>query len=230
MQVGPFLLEFAVAIEHLNAAVLTVGHEHPVVACHPDAVRQVELARRGAGAAPRRFDDARHGEPVAPRRPIAVGHEHRAVGGHVGVGGMVESVEARRLARGRIAAHVVVVVGGPDVKQPDLAQHLARRVAHPHDLGEAIREPELLVVVDEGPMRMADKAVTPVVDQRALAVEHQHGMRAAPEAVDAAAAVRHHAADPARCDVGRNLGPARNEIEGESTAACAHDGPLTITA
>ena len=143
---------------------------------------------------------------------------------------MVEAVEARRLAWGRIAFHVVVVVGGPDVEQADLAQDLTGRVADPHDLGEAIREPELFVVVDEGSMRVADEAVAPVVDQRALTVEHQHGMRPAPEAVDTAAAVRHHAADPARCDVGRNLGPARNEIEGESTAACAHVGPLTITA
>ena len=162
--------------------------------------------------------------------PIAVGDEHRAVGGQVGVGRMVESVEARRLARGWVALHVVVVVGGPDVEQTDLAQDLTGRVAHPDDLGEAIREPELLVIVDEGPVRVADERVAPVVHQRALTVEHQHGMRAASKAVDAPAAVGDHAADPSGRDVGWNLGPARNEIEGESTAACAHVGPLTITA
>src|SRR5436309_963327 len=48
----PFLLEVAVGVEGLNAAVGAVGHVERVVAVDGDAVGRVELAGRGAALAP----------------------------------------------------------------------------------------------------------------------------------------------------------------------------------
>src|SRR5262245_60285531 len=52
VQVVPLRLVLAVAIEHLHAMVLAVGHIHPAIGIAGDVVRDVELARIGARPAP----------------------------------------------------------------------------------------------------------------------------------------------------------------------------------
>src|SRR5438874_4490813 len=61
MHVGPLRLVLAVAVEDLDAMVLAIGDVHPALGVAADVVRDVELARVGAGLAPRV-------EPAAVRR------------------------------------------------------------------------------------------------------------------------------------------------------------------
>ena len=53
MQVVPLRFKLAVAIEHLYAMVLAVGHVHPAVVVGSNIVRDIELPRFAAGLAPR---------------------------------------------------------------------------------------------------------------------------------------------------------------------------------
>ena len=53
VQVVPLGLVAAVAVEHLDAVVLAVGDIDPAVGVGTDVVDDVELARQGAGLAPR---------------------------------------------------------------------------------------------------------------------------------------------------------------------------------
>src|SRR5439155_1908028 len=62
MHVVPLRLELAMAVEDLDAMVLTVGDVDPAVDVAADVVRNVELARTGAGLAPRAEERAVGGE------------------------------------------------------------------------------------------------------------------------------------------------------------------------
>src|SRR5205814_6849489 len=53
LDVAPLLDEGALSCEDLDPAVLAVGDQDAAVGGHRDAVGQVELARAGAGLAPR---------------------------------------------------------------------------------------------------------------------------------------------------------------------------------
>jgi hypothetical protein len=53
MHVVPLGFVFPVAVEHLDAMVLAVGHVHPAVGVAADVMGDVELARIGAGLPPR---------------------------------------------------------------------------------------------------------------------------------------------------------------------------------
>src|SRR5260221_219074 len=52
VQIVPLRLPFAVAIENLHPVVLAVGDIDPAIGVAADVVRDVELARVGAGLAP----------------------------------------------------------------------------------------------------------------------------------------------------------------------------------
>jgi hypothetical protein len=52
VQVVPLGFELAIAVEHLDPVVLTVGDIDPTVRVTANIVRNVELARVGAGFAP----------------------------------------------------------------------------------------------------------------------------------------------------------------------------------
>src|SRR5262245_10733225 len=56
VQVVPLRLVLAVAVEHLHPMVLAIGHIDPAVSIAGDVVRDVELARIGAGTVPRQSE------------------------------------------------------------------------------------------------------------------------------------------------------------------------------
>src|SRR5262252_7044831 len=74
VQVVPLRLVLAVAVEHLHAMVLAIGHIHPAVGIAGDVVRDVELARIGAGTAPGEEQPSIRRVFVHARIAIAVGH------------------------------------------------------------------------------------------------------------------------------------------------------------
>src|SRR6266852_9581979 len=73
VHVVPLRLELAVAVEHLDAMVLAVGDVDPPVRVAADVVRDVELARVGAGLTPRAEQRAVRRVLVHARVAIAVG-------------------------------------------------------------------------------------------------------------------------------------------------------------
>jgi hypothetical protein len=128
VQVVPLRLVPAVAVEHLHAVVLAVGHVDPAVGIAGDVVRDVELARIGAGGAPGEQELAVGRVFVHARIAVAVGHVDVALRRHRGVGAAMKRLPAhvgRRLAGDAegeqhlsvaraLADGVVAIVGEPD--------------------------------------------------------------------------------------------------------------------
>src|ERR1051326_1341017 len=128
MQVVPLGLVLAVAVEHLHAMILAIGHIDPAIGIAGDVARDVELARIGAGPAPRQQQFAVRRVFVHARIAITVGHVDVALRRHGGMGAAMERLAAhvrRRLAgdtqgqqdlslQGALADRMVTVVGQPD--------------------------------------------------------------------------------------------------------------------
>src|SRR5207248_1399912 len=71
---GPFLLELPLAVEHLDATVLTIRDVQRAAPVDDDAVRRIELPRARAAIAPVLHQIAYPCELHDARVPIAVGH------------------------------------------------------------------------------------------------------------------------------------------------------------
>src|SRR5262245_33181248 len=111
MHVVPLRLVLAVAVEHLDAVVLAVGHVHPPLGVAADVVRDVELPGVGARLAPRAKQGAVRGVLVDACVAVAIGDVEIALG----------RLRRVRAAVKRLAAHV-----GPGRPwDPEGQQHLA---------------------------------------------------------------------------------------------------------
>ena len=65
----------------------------------------------------------------------------------------------------------------------------------------------MFVGVDPYAVGVVEQVVAPGVDDAAVGIKYDHGVRAAAEAVDAALTVHTHAADPTQRDARRQLRP-----------------------
>ena len=137
---------------------------------------------------------------------VAVGHVDGAISTEVGVGGVVE----------------VAAVGAGEVGVADASQDATLGGGDPDDVGVAVSQPEVLVVVQVDAVGVVEDVVAPGVHDLAVGVEHDHGVGAAAEAVDAAAAVHGHAADPAQKNVGRQLRPALHALVAMRSTSYRH--------
>src|SRR5215510_2921119 len=96
VQIVPLRLVLAVAVEHLHAMVLAVGHIDPAIGIAVDVVRNIELVWISARPAPGEQQLAVRRVFVHPGVAIAVGHIDVALRGHRSVSAAME----------RLATHV----------------------------------------------------------------------------------------------------------------------------
>src|ERR1700722_19609711 len=140
---APFLLEVAVGIEGLDAAIGAVGHVEGVLLVDDDAVRRVELAGRGSALAPLLDQVAFLAELGDARISVAVGDEDAAVGSPCDIGWLVEIL---RLRYG-VLDHVRHV--GPGFRPP--AQHHlnVHLLIELHDqIGAGVDVPKVVLRID----------------------------------------------------------------------------------
>ena len=190
MHVVPLRLVLALAVEHLDAVVLAVGHVHPAVGVAADVVGNVELAGVGAGLTPREDRRPVRRELVHPRVAVAVGHVEIALRRQGGVCAAIE----------RLAAHVGP--GGPGNSYRE--QHLALEGAMPDGVIAVVGQPERVVRRHVETVGPTEHAFTPGAQEVAVPVEHDHGMLAPVECVHPVLLVDAH-----RGDVGVELAPRR---------------------
>src|SRR6202163_401880 len=193
VQIIPLRLEFAVAVEHLHAVVLAVRHIDPAVLVGDDVVDDVELARIGAGLAPGLYQPAVRRVFVDAGVAVAVRHVDFALRRQRRVGAAVE----------RLAAHERWRL----VWDADRPQHLALHRAFARRMIAVIGAIEIVVGIDVQPMRAAEQPFAPAGDEIALAVEHDHRVRAAIEGVDAVLAVNRDGRDIGEIPAVGELGP-----------------------
>jgi hypothetical protein len=72
LDVRPLIEVLAIRTKELYTVVLTVGHQHPLIGGHADAVGEVELTGTGAGLPPRLDQLGIDGESVHPRITVPV--------------------------------------------------------------------------------------------------------------------------------------------------------------
>ncbi len=190
MHVVPLRLEPAVAVEHLDAMVLAIGHVHPAVGVAADVVRNVELAGIGAGLAPRAEQRAVRRVLVHARVTVAVGHVQISLRRQRGV----------RAAMEGLAAHVRRRLAGDAEGQ----QHLAVERAVPDGVVAVVGQPQGLVGRHVDAVGAMKDTFAPGAQEVAVAIQHDHRVLAPIECVDAILLV-----DPDRGDVGVELLPRR---------------------
>jgi hypothetical protein len=134
-------------------------------------VRNIELARVGAGLAPRQQELPVRRELVDARIAVAVGDVELAPRGQGGVRAAVE----------RLTAHV----GPRRSGHADGQQHLAVEGAVADGVVAVVGQPERVVGRHVHAVRAAKKPLAPGPQEVAVAVEDDHRVRAAVERVDA---------------------------------------------
>ncbi len=175
MQIIPLRLVFAVAIEHLDAVVFTIGDIDKTVGVGCDVVDDIELAGIAARLAPGFYQPAVGRIFVHASVAITVRDINLALRRQRGVGAAVEwfaAHERRRL-----------------VRDADGQQHLAVNSAFAHGMVAIVGAIEIVVRIDVQSMRPGEQAFAPAPDKIAFAVEHHHRMGTAVEHVDAVLAV-----------------------------------------
>ena len=193
VQIIPLRLVFAVAVEHLDAVVLAVGDIDPAVGVGCDVVDDVELAGIGARLAPAFHQFAVGGVFVHAGIAVAVRHIDLALRRQRGMGAAME----------RLAAHERRRL----VRDADGQQHLAVDSAFAHGVVAVVGAIEIVLGVDVQPMRAAEQAFAPALDEIAVAVEHHHRMGAAVEDIDAVVAVDRDGGDVGEIPAVRQLCP-----------------------
>ena len=131
MQIVPLRLVFAIAVEHLHAVVLAVGHVNPAVLVGRDVVHDVELARIAAGFAPGLHQLA--GGRVLVHAGIAVAVRH--------INFALRRERRVRAAMERLATHI----GRGLVGDADREQHLALRRALAHRVVAVVGAIEVVI-------------------------------------------------------------------------------------
>jgi hypothetical protein len=213
VQVVPLRLVLAVAIEHLHAMILAVGYIDPAVGIASDIVRDVELARIGAGPAPGQQQLAVRRVFVDARVAITIRHIDVALRRHGGVGAAME----------RLATHVGGRLAGQAQRQQDLPfeRALANRMV------AIVGQPNRVVRRHEYPVRAGKQAFAERTEEIAFAVEHDHRMFAAVEDVHVVMLVDADAADFLERPARRKFRPVLDGFVGVSaTANDSHARPL----
>ncbi len=182
VQIVPLRLVLAVAVEHLDAVVLAIGDIDPAIGVGADVVHDVELARVGAGAAPRHQQFAVGRVFVHPGVAIAVGDVDLAFRRQCGVGTAVE----------RFAAHIGRRLPG----YAELQQHFAVERALPHEMAAIIGQIDRIVRPHMDAVRPRILPLAPGAQKAPFAVEHHDRVLAAIEDIDIVLVV-----DPDRADL-----------------------------
>ena len=210
VQVVPLRLERALGVEDLDTVILPIRHVQVSLAINADVVRKIELPGVGAGLSP--------GEQVPPLRrelvdagvPIAIGDVERAVLRHRQMRAPVErlaAVERRRSA------------GTSDGEQD---RSLER--ALPDGVVAVVGEVDRVVRAHRHRVGPREEALAPGALEASVAVEDDHGVRAAGEHKDAVSAVHPDAGDLPEGPPLGEPGPVLYHLEDELAAAHPRHG------
>ena len=187
-------LKIAPAVEHLYPVVLAVGYVDESVGVHGDVVRDRELARVHARAAP--------------------AHDVLSIGRKTMDGRVLISIAYQQVPRARvdgdIGRHVKRAPGVRGGRDPGLAyghEHLSVRGHLSDCVPEVVGRVEGIFGTQGDRMGIGEQPLAPARDECAVALEDDHRVIAPGEDVDAVVGADRNARDLVPPDAGRGLCP-----------------------